>query len=137
MVVMNPLLRHFVKTPTFALTLAGCALLAASLADRRARGAEVPAFILLTLAGAAVATALQDEVREQGRVWEWKGIAAALRRPSRRFLVGFAVHLPQLLAAGLMALAWRGSASRGMRSSRCQFKHRCKSTSAPFTASLR
>ena len=125
MMMMNPLVKHFAKTPTFALTLAGCALLAASLADRRAKGAEVPAWLLLTLAGSAVATALQDEVREQGRVWEWRGIVRAMRRPSRRFLVGFAVHLPQLLTAGLLALAWRRS------SSRCRYR----STNARSTGS--
>ena len=62
---------------------------------------------MLGLAGAGTIIALQGEVRDKGLEWGWMGIAKALRRPSKRFLISFSTHLPQLITCAAIALNWR------------------------------
>jgi hypothetical protein len=102
--MMEAQFRHLTQTPSFALTIAGYLALALSMSGTK--GASVVAFICLALAGAGAIIAVQGEVRDKGLEWGWIGIAKALRRPSKRFLISFTTHLPQLLTAGAMALSW-------------------------------
>ncbi len=100
--------RHLTQTPSFALTIAGYLALALSLTKSRSK-TDVAAFILLGLAGAGTILALQGEVRDKRLEWGWLGIAKALRRPSKRFLISFTTHLPQLMTSAAIALNWKKS----------------------------
>ena len=99
-------LRHYFQTPTFALSLLGATTLWASLAFKKP-ALETPAFFLLSAAGAGVAIAFWTQVERRGENWGWRGVARSLRRPDRHFWVGFLTHVPQLVAAGAIVLAWR------------------------------
>ena len=101
---MGKVLKEQVQTPTFAFTCSGILCLVL-------RAFRVPytgpfAFIFLLLAGSGTATAFWVEVQRDKETWGWRGVIAALKRPSRDFLVGFFFHLPQLMAAVLIALHW-------------------------------
>lgn len=106
--MMEAQFKHLTQTPSFALTIVG--YLALALSTSRTKEASAVAFISLGLAGAGTVIALQGEVRDKQLEWGWMGIAKALRRPSKRFLISFSTHLPQLLTAVLLALSWRNSA---------------------------
>ncbi len=77
---------------------------------------DVLAFFCLSLAGAGTVIALQGEVRDKQLEWGWMGIVKALRRPSKRFLISFSTHLPQLLTSAAIALSWRGYWKRTQKS---------------------
>ena len=94
------------QTPTFALSLLGAITLWASLVFKKS-ALEVPAFLLLSAAGAGVAIAFWTQVERCGEDWGWRGLARSLRRPDRHFWAGFFTHVPQFAAAGAIALAWR------------------------------
>lgn len=95
------------ETPTFALTVAGYIALAA-FAFRHQRGSDVAAFACLGLTAGGVAMALDAEVRRNGEVWGWPGLARSFRKkPSKEFMVAFGTHLPQLITAGWIAWHWR------------------------------
>ena len=104
--MMEAQLRHLTQTPSFALTIAG--YLALALHSAGVTRTDAIAFITLGLAGAGTVIALQGEVRDKQLEWGWMGIAKALRRPSKRFLISFSTHLPQLMTAASIALSWRG-----------------------------
>ena len=103
--MMEAQVRHLMQTPSFALTIVGYLALALSITGTK--GASVTAFLALGLAGSGTIIALQGEVRDKGLEWGWMGIAKALRRPSKRFLISFTTHLPQLITAIAIALNWR------------------------------
>ena len=97
--------KHHFQTPTFALSFLGVITLWASWAFKK-QALEVPAFFLLSAAGAGVAIALWTQVERRGEDWGWRGLVRSLRRPDRHFLIGFFTHAPQFVAAGAIALAW-------------------------------
>jgi predicted PhzF superfamily epimerase YddE/YHI9 len=100
-------LQHEVLTPTFALTLAGYASLAA-FAFRHQPGSDVAAFACLGLTAGGVAMALDAEVRRNGEEWGWRGLYRSFRkRPSREFMTAFGAHLPQMITAAWIAWHWR------------------------------
>ena len=105
--MMEAQVRHLMQTPSFALTLVG--YLALALHAAQLRRMDTLAFITLGLAGAGTVIALQGEVRDKQLEWGWMGIAKALCHPSKRFLISFSTHLPQLITAVFLALSWRGS----------------------------
>ena len=78
---------------------------------------DIVAFLCLAFAGfGGVTAALQGEVRDKGLEWGWLGIVKALRRPSKRFLISFTTHLPQLITSAAIALNWRGSQEKTQKS---------------------
>ena len=105
--------KHEVQTPTAAFSTLG--FLALFLSWAGVRRADLAAFILLGLAGGGVGMALGGEVRAQGETWGWRGLARALRHPSKNFLVAFVTHTPQLTVAALIALKWRRDSERRYR----------------------
>ena len=112
--MMEAQVRHLMQTPSFALTIVG--YLALALPPTGSRKTSVLAFIMLSLAGAGTVIALQGEVRDKQLEWGWMGIAKALRRPSKRFLISFTTHLPQFITAMFLALSWRGSREKAQKS---------------------
>ena len=111
--MMEAQVRHLMQTPSFALTIAGYLALALHVAQLRRM--DTVAFITLGLAGAGTVIALQGEIRDKQLEWGWMGIAKALRRPSKRFLISFSTHLPQLLTAMAIALGWRDSREKARK----------------------
>ena len=102
--------KHILQTPSFGLSIAGYAALLATLV--RTPGADIFAFGTLLLVGGATITTLQDEVKSQELEWGWEGLVKAMRHPSKDFLLRFAVHVPQFLTAGVIALRWRHRSKR-------------------------
>ena len=102
--------KHEAKTPTAAFSTLGFFALFLSWAG--VRRADLVAFIFLGLAGGGVGMALGGEVKAQGETWGWRGLARALRHPSKNFLIAFTTHMPQLIIAALIALKWRRDSER-------------------------
>ncbi len=103
--MMEAQVRHLMQTPSFALTITG--YLALALHSAGVTRMDAIAFITLGLAGAGTVIALQGEVRDKQLEWGWVGIVKALRRPSKRFLISFSTHLPQLITSVAITLSWK------------------------------
>lgn len=110
---MKPNLKRKAQTPTVAFSTLG--FLALFLSWAGVRRADLAAFIFLGLAGGGVGMALGGEVQAKNCEWGWRGLARALRHPSREFLVAFASHFPQLIIATCIALKWRRDNERRNR----------------------
>lgn len=98
--------QHEAQTPTFALSTIGYVALAAY-ALRRLPGSDWAAFVCLGMSASGVAMALGSEVERKGEEWGWRGLYRALQHPSRRFVITFLAHLPQLITAAGLAYSWR------------------------------
>ena len=92
--------KHFMQTPTFALTTLGFTGLLL-------QPTRFAAFVALTFTGiGGCAMALSSEVRDKGQEWGWIGLTRALRNPTREFYRAFGIHLAQALVAGAIAMSW-------------------------------